>query len=508
MLLGREREREALDRMLEDARGGRSAVLALVGEAGVGKSALLDWAAGGGSGMRVLRARGVAAEAQIPFAALFELLRPVLGSLGAIPAPQAAALESALALRPARPEDRFAVGAATLSLLAAAADEQPVLVLVDDVPWLDGSSADALLFAVRRLLAEPIAVLLAAREGEPSLLDGAGLPSLRVEGLDAHAAELLLRREAPDATADTAARLHRETRGNPLALLELAHERLPELVPDAPVPVVTSVAHAYLQRAEALPGRTRLALVLAAATDRGELALLARAAAALGLTAADLDPATEAGLLTVRDGRVEFRHPLARSALYGAATPERRRAVHRALADELPDADADRRAWHLALAAVGPDDTASSALAQAAERAHERSAYDVASQAFERAARLAVSDERRGALLYAAADAAWLGGLVDRAVSLVDESSRIVDDGPLATAIEHVRGHIALRRGPLREGHAILLAAAGRAGPATAAVMLAEAAEGAFYAADTAGMLECGARARALATADATSRTA
>ncbi len=276
---------------------------------------------------------------------------------------------------------------------------------------------------------------------------------------------------------------------------------------DAPIPVVTSVAEVYLQRAAGLPERTRDALVLAAATDRGELALLARAAAALGLEVADLAPGEAAALVSVQDARLEFRHPLARSAIYGAATPERRRDVHRALAGALPDADVDRRAWHLALAAAGPDETASSALEQAAVRAHERSAYDVASQAFERAALLTVADERRGLLLYSAADAAWLGGLADRAVSLLDEASRVAGDRQLAIEIEHLRGHIALRRGPLAEGRAILLSAAEEADPAAAVVMLAEAAEGAFYAADAAGMLECGQRASALAARDASGRT-
>ena len=504
MLLGRERERRTIERLLEDARGGGSGVLALVGEPGIGKSALLDDAVQLAGGMGVLRARGVASEAQIPFAALFELLRPALGSLAAIPGPQAEALESALALRPARSADRFAVGAATLSLLAAFADERPLLVLVDDVQWLDGASADALLFAFRRLLAEPIAVLLAARQGEPSLLDGAGLRSLPLSGLDVEAAAALLGHVRPD-VADW---LHRETGGNPLALLELAREQLSELVPEAPLPVVTTVADAYVHRAAALPERTRAALVLAAATDRGELAVLARAAVPLGVSLDDLDPAAASELVTVRDGRVEFRHPLARSAIYAAAPAAERRAAHRVLADALPDADADRRAWHLALAASGPDAAASSALAQAAERARDRSALDAASRAFERAARLAVDDRSRGELLHEAAAAAWVGGLVERAVPLVEEASEVVDDERLAVAIAHLQGRIALRRGPLRHGVQLLLAASERAEPADAAVMLAEAAEGAFYAADTAGMLDSGRRARALAAADPTPRTA
>src|SRR4051794_18234292 len=386
MLLGREREQAALARLLDDARDGRSGVLALVGEAGIGKSALLDAAAELAHGMRVIRARGVVSEAQIPFAGLYELLRPALDSLGRIPAPQASALESALALRPAQPQDRFAVGAATLSLLAAFAEDQPLAVLVDDVHWFDGSSADALQFAVRRLLAEPIAVVLAAREGESSLLDGTGLPLLELRGLDAGSAEQLLRRAAPDAGTQTASRLHRETGGNPLALLELARERPPDLPVDVPVPVVTSVAHAYLQRAAALPERTNAALVLAAATDRGELTLFARSATTLGVTVSDLGPAEEASLVEVESVRIEFRHPLARSAIYGAATADRRREVHRALADALPDADVDRRAWHLALAAAGPDATPSSAPQPAAERAHAPSPDEGASQAFERPA--------------------------------------------------------------------------------------------------------------------------
>src|SRR3954447_16775062 len=202
MLLGREREQAAIRHLLDEARDGRSGVLALVGEAGIGKSALLEHTGALASGMRVARARGVVSETQIPFAGLYELLRPPGGLPGWIPTTQASALESALALRPAQEEDRFAVGAATLSLLAAYAEEQPLAVLVDDIHWLDGSSVDALLFAGRRLLAEPIAVVLTARAGETSALDGAGLPTVTVGGLEREAAEALVRSAAPDATAD------------------------------------------------------------------------------------------------------------------------------------------------------------------------------------------------------------------------------------------------------------------------------------------------------------------
>jgi predicted ATPase len=222
MLFGRDQEQLALTRLLQDARSGRSGVLAVTGEAGIGKSALLGYAEEQSGGMNVLRARGVQSEAQIPFAGLFELLRPALAWVDRIPGPQADALGSALALRPARDQDRFAVGAATLSLLAAYADEAPVAVLVDDAHWLDGSSADALLFAFRRLVAEPVAVILAVREGESSLLDGADVTRLRLPGLDrAAAAELLRRQPAGPLSHDLADRLHDETGGNPLALLEL-----------------------------------------------------------------------------------------------------------------------------------------------------------------------------------------------------------------------------------------------------------------------------------------------
>jgi predicted ATPase len=214
MLLGRAQEQLALVRLLEDARAGRSGVLAIVGEPGIGKSALLSYALEQAAGMKVLRARGVQSEAHIPFAGLFELLRSALPLMGQIPGPQAAALEGALALRPAGTQDRFAIGAATLSLLACYADDAPVAVLVDDAHWLDGSSADAMLFAFRRLLADPVAVILTTREGEVSLVDGSDLATLRLEGLDlACAAELLSSQGNGPLDADLGNRLHRETGG-------------------------------------------------------------------------------------------------------------------------------------------------------------------------------------------------------------------------------------------------------------------------------------------------------
>src|SRR4051812_29411572 len=216
MLLGRTRERRLIDHTLEQARTGTSAALVLVGEPGIGKTALLDDAAERATGLRLLRARGIESEAQIPFASLLELLRPALGLLDRLPAPQAMALEGALALRPGRAQERFAVGAATLSVLAAYAEAGPVAVLVDDAHWLDDSSAQALLFAFRRLVADPIAVLVAVRDDEPSLLDAADLPRVRIGGLTSEEAQALV--------PGLDARLQRATAGNPLALLELAAE--------------------------------------------------------------------------------------------------------------------------------------------------------------------------------------------------------------------------------------------------------------------------------------------
>lgn len=494
MLLGRDHEQQALVRLLSDARAGTSRVLAIVGEAGMGKSAMLAYAEEQAGGMKVLRARGVQSEAHIPFAGLFELLRPALSRIDAIPGPQAAALGSALALRPGSTEDRFAVGAATLSLLAEYADSAPVAVFVDDAHWLDGSSADAMLFAFRRLLADPVAVVLTVRDGESSLLDGADLATLQLRGLDRDAAADLLRQQGNGPMGqELADRLHRETGGNPLALLELGAERrrMTDLPPDAPLATGTSVAGVYLHRFRSLPEPTRDVLALASAIDGGEVTVLARAAAHLGQDLADLAPAEAAGLIVVHSSRLEFRHPLARSAVYADTPAAARRTLHRALADAFPDADADRRAWHLGLSCLGPDDAASSALEQAGQRARQRSAYEVASRAFERAAQLAADETRQATLLFAAADDAWVGGLAEHAATLVDQARRHATAPELVVRIEQLRGHIAARRGHISEAQRILLAAAQQAepiDPALAAVILAEAVNASFHAGDAATM--------------------
>ncbi len=381
MLLGRACERQEIGQALARARSGSSATLALAGEPGIGKTALLDYAVREAAGMRLLRARGIESEAQIPFGSLLELIRPALPLLGKIPEPQAAAMESALALRPGTGQERFAIGAATLSLLAAYAEDAPLVVVIDDAHWLDGSSAQALLFAVRRLVADPIAVLIAVREGEASLLDGADLPTLRMGGLTSDEAALLVRGLTPGGLAREAAiRLYGATAGNPLALLELAPDahNLALMPEGAPVLVSATITRAFLRRVGTLDEATRRALVLAASSDAGDLPTLERAAAQFPADMSALTAAESAGLVRLGAGTVEFRHPLARSAIYADAPAGQRRDAHRALAAALPDRDVDRRAWHLAAAATGPDEPASAALEQAGARGRDRSAYAIA----------------------------------------------------------------------------------------------------------------------------------
>jgi DNA-binding CsgD family transcriptional regulator len=499
VLLGRDQERLALDRLLAEARDGRSGVLALVGEAGIGKTALLDYAAGRVEGMRVLRARGVESEAEIPFAGLAELLRPALSALDAIPRPQAAALAGALALAPPRAQDRFAIGAATLSLLSACADEEPLLLVVDDAHLLDRSSAEALLFAARRLLADPIALLLAVREGERSLVDGSDLRVLRIAGLPRSEASQLL--ADLNVTGDAVDRLYATTAGNPLALIELAAaaDRVAALPAGGPVPISTSISAAFVRRFDELPEETRRLLLLVAA-GADELSVLSRAVGTQGLELSGLDAAVEHDLVSVENGRVEFRHPLARSAVYAHACAADRRNAHAALASALPDRDADRRAWHLAAATVGPDAEAAVALAQAGARASERSAYAASAAAYEHAARLCPDEEERGMLVVTAAEAAWLAGDSERTLRLLDEA-----DGPAAT---YLRGQVAMRRGPVEDAYRLLVEAAAYSEPEEAVVMYAQAVNACFYTGDPVAMLSAAQRAVELAEDDSSGRAA
>ena len=364
--------------------------------------------------MAVLSARGVESEADIPFAGLLELLRPALTCLDRVPGPQAHALGGALGLGGAVPADRFIIGAATLSLLTAFAEQAPLLVLIDDVQWLDHSSADALLFAIRRLLADPIAVILTQRSGEPAPGVAAGLADLFVGGIDRDAARALLRDRAggmiPEATFE---RLYRATAGNPLALAELA-PTAPSLqvdLLDRPLPVSTRLEEAFARRMQPLTESARRAVLIASAVDSADTPTILAAAAALEASTLDLEQAEAVGLLRIGASSVEFRHPLIRSVAYHGASAAQRRAAHAAIAAVLTSGrDADRRAWHLAAATVGSSEPVATALEDAARRARDRSAYAAAATAFERAASLSATDEAQARRLFDAAEAAWLAG--------------------------------------------------------------------------------------------------
>jgi len=502
VLVGRARERGLLDDLVTATRSGRGGTLGLVGDAGIGKSALLDDLVARAAGVRCLRARSVQSEATLPFAALFELLRPLLGLLGALPDPQREALEGALALRPAsRAQDRFAIGAGTLALLWAAAEEGPLLVVVDDAHWLDGSTADALRFAGRRLAADPIGIVVATRPEGRALLDDLGAEVHELGGLDREATAELLRDRTTD--ADLVARLHAGTGGNPLALHELDPAAVELQGPASlPVPVGPRITDTYAARWAQLPPAAQDVVLLVAASDTGDLGDLHRAADRGGLDLGLVDAGPAAGLVHIGADRAEFRHPLVRSAVYRAADPARRRAAHRLLADTLPDVDADRRAWHLALAAVGPDDAAASAMEQAGDRAWRRSAYDAAWRALERAATLSTDAHRRGAHLTRAAEACWLAGGGPAALALLDAAAAADPDGCTAVDHQELRGHITTRLGPVAQGRRLLVTA-GRAAadldPARAVELLAEAVDAAFYEADASAMAEAAAELREVA---------
>jgi DNA-binding NarL/FixJ family response regulator len=434
MLLGRDREFARLDAQITQVRAGTSAVLVVTGEAGVGKTSLLDYAVAHSSGLQVLRAKGIMSERNLPFAGLCDLLRPVLGHLGALPRPQRAALAAALAIGPAVRADRFAICAATLSLLGEAAARRPVLAVVDDVHWLDAASAQALEFTARRLSHDAIGLLIAARIDVPSSFDTARMNTMAVTGLNRAAARELLARTGRSIAPAVADRLVSGTGGNPLALLELTgtltDDELTGLgsLPE-PLPVATAVQHAFAHRLDATSSATRQLLLVAACDATADLATLQQASGRLGLDLADLASAEQAGLVRLKGGTVEFTHPLLRSAAYHAAEPEARQAAHRALADSI-DAQGDpvRRAWHLAAAAVGPDEDVAASLDRAAQAAHARNAFVAASRAYQRAAELTADPSRQVAKWMAAGQAACLGGDLLSADRLLNQVIKLAAD--------------------------------------------------------------------------------
>ncbi|WP_131741226.1 helix-turn-helix transcriptional regulator [Actinomadura roseirufa] len=500
MLYGRDSERAAIEGLLGRARDGRSGVLVLRGEAGIGKTALLEHAASAADGMRVLRGTGVEYESGMPYAGLHLLLRRHLDKIDDLPAAQARALRAALNLpapsdeqpssrqpsggelsggrssderlpggqpsgwqasggqpsdgqpsggrlsheyspggrlagesggwgRVADGGDRFLVGLAVLTLLADLAEDRPLLCLVDDAHWLDGASAEALLFAARRLEAEPIAMLFAARDADAPEFPAPGFPELRLRGLDRDAARDLLARRAlpPHVEHEILA----EAMGNPLALLELDGMRAGRAADRSSA--YERIRRGFAERLAALPEPTQALVLLVVSDDLGDVGVVMEAAAKLGASMADLEPAERHGLLRAgADGRLEVRHPLIRTAVYEAAPLSRRIAAHRAVAGVyLERGDACHHAWHLARSVTGPDEAVAAVLEATAEREHGGNAAVAAM--YEAAAELSTDPARRGRRLAVAACASADAGLGERAVGLALRAEADLDD-PLARA--------------------------------------------------------------------------
>ena len=465
MLLGRDSECGAIDGLLDGARASQSGALVLRGEAGIGKTALLQYATTRADGMRVLAGSGIEAESELPFAGLHQVLWPVIDRAGELPDVQAVALRSAFGLSSERVEDRFLVSVAALGLLTLVADDQPLLCVVDDAHWLDGASADVLVFVARRVQADPLALLFGSREGDARRFEAPGLPELHIAGLgEAEAAALLATVDGLPAGVRQA--LARACGGNPLALRELpgaltAEQRAGRAPLELDLPLTQGIERAYLARVRPLGEDVRRVLLLAAADDTGEVGIVLRAAAVLGMPTTAIDAAERAGLVSIEGERLRFGHPLVRSAVYRAASFGERRSTHEALAAGLDgDADADRAAWHRAVVATAPDDEIAEALTRTAVHAQRRGGHAAAARALERAAELDSDPDRQSDHLLGAAVAAALAGRVRQAQALLDRAGPRLDDPARRALAAKVRGTLEVAVGRPGEGHLVLVEAA------------------------------------------------
>jgi DNA-binding CsgD family transcriptional regulator len=448
LLRGRASECARLDELLRAVRRGESGALVLRGEPGMGKTALLDYTSRACEGCRVIRAGGVESELELPFAALHQLCMPLLDDLETLPAPQLDALRTAFGLRSGPRPDRFLVGLAVLTLLSDAAEAQPLICVVDDAQWLDRCSAQVLSFVARRLQAESVMALFAERDqDQPTEL--AGLPELVLQRLsDADARELLASSTPGRFDERVRQRIIDEARGNPLALLEL-----PRGVSSASLaggfavadslPLVSRVEASFRRRVDQLPEETQRLLLLGAAEPTGDPMLLWQAASVIGLPIEAAAPAEAADLIAVGT-RVSFRHPLLRSAIYGAASADRRRTAHRALAGAIdPERDPDRRAWHRAHAALAPDEEVALELELSAGRAQARGGIAAAAAFLQRAVTLTADPARRAERALAAAQASLEAGAFDAALGVLDTA----EAGPLdefqRARLDLLRGRIA-----------------------------------------------------------------
>jgi DNA-binding NarL/FixJ family response regulator len=468
--LGRTRERQRLDGMLAEARNGHSAVLVIRGEPGIGKTALLRYAARQASGFRVAQIAGIEAEMELPFAGIHQICAPMFDRLDALPEPQQNSLNVALGIAPGEAPDRFLVALAVLSLLSAAAEERPLLCLVDDAHWLDSASAQVLGFVARRLLAESVAIVFAVRQPIAGhALDG--LSDLSLGGLTEADARTLLSRAVPGRLDDRVRdRIIAETGANPLALLELTRsmstaERAGGYLLPPTGGLADQVEAQYLRRLRELPEATQRLILVAAADPVGEPTLVWRAAERLSIDATALAPAAAAGLLHI-DDRVRFRHTLVRSAAYRAASPDDLQRVHEALADvSHPELDADRRAWHRALSAAGPDEGIAAELEDSAERARARGGVAAAAAILQRASALSQDPARAADRALAAAQASFQAGAFDEALSLVATAEAYPLDDHQSARADLVRGHVALGARFSDDAAPLLLQAARRLEP-------------------------------------------
>ena len=464
-LIDRQAERGVLEGLLEAIRAGESRALVVSGEAGVGKTALLEYLSQQASGCRLARAAGVQSEMELPFAGLHQLCAPMLDNLPHLPRPQREALWTAFGISAGSAPDRFLVGLAVLSLLSDAAEQQPLVCVVDDEQWLDRASAHVLGFVARRLLAESVGLIFAARVPSSELM---GLPELAVEGLSESDARALLDAAlAGPVDSPVLDRIVAETRGNPLALLELSRAVSPRQVaggfwlPGA-VRLSGGIEEHFRQRIEALPTTTRRLLLIAAAEPVGDPALLWRAAAQMEIDAAAAVPAVEANLVEV-GSRVRFRHPLVRSVVYGSALPQERREVHAALGDATDlQRDADRRAWHRANAAPGPDEEVAEELERSAGRARARGGLAAAAAFLERATVLSVGSPRRTERALAAASAKIKAGEFAAARDLLSVAESGSPDDFQQARIDLMEAELALLTNRGSDAPSLLLKAARR----------------------------------------------
>jgi DNA-binding CsgD family transcriptional regulator len=462
-----------LDELLSAGRAGRAEALVLRGEPGIGKSALLDYAASRAAGWLVTRATGVEQEMELPFSGLHQLCLPVLGYVARLPVPQREAMSAVFGLRAGGAPERFLIGLATVGLLAEAAAERPVAWLVDDVQWLDQASVQALAFAARRLRAERAALVFATRDSSQDLC---GLPALTLAGLDLPAAGRVLA-SAVRGRLDPQVRdqIVAETHGNPLALLELPRGLTPGALAGgfglpATMPLASQIENVFLARSRALPAASQQLLLVAAAEPTGDLPLLWRAARLLNIPASAAPAAEESGLIEFGI-RVRFRHPLARSAIYSAASPASRREAHRAIADAMDrDADPDRAAWHSAQAALEPDEAVAGELVRSAGRAQARGGVAAAAAFLQRAAELSPQAGARSARALAAAEAKFDAADPEAALELLAAADSGPPDDLRRARAGRLRARIAFSRNRGPAAAALLFAAARRLEPLNAAL--------------------------------------